>query len=192
MSKNYLEFLELSCRKFQKKNKEILDIVVYGSFVKGKTNFRDIDLIIIFKDTNLKRRLQIAQELKFIIKKQIENIDIKTMNFEDFFNTHFFARQSLLIEGISLLKNKSLAELMGFNGFSIFSYNLKNLNHNQKTKFTYALSGRNSEGILKSLGGTSLGRGAIKIPIKYSNEFENFLSKWNISYKRENILESML
>lgn len=192
MSKNYLKFLELNCKKFKKENKEIWDIVIYGSFVKGKTDFNDIDLVIIFQSVPLNKRLETSQKLKHILKKEIKDIDIKTMNFEDFFDENFLARQGILIEGLSLIKNKPLAELMGFGGYSIFSYNLKNLNHNKKTQFTYALSGRKSVGVLKSLKGISLGRGAVKIPIKQSIEFESFLQKWNIEYKKRNILESRL
>lgn len=192
MSKNYLRFLELNCRKFKKEHKGVFDIVIYGSYVKGKLDFNDVDLMIIFYDLPLNKRLERAQDLKSIIKKEIRHIDIKTMNFEDFFDESFFARQGLLIEGKSLIKNKMLAELLGFKGFSIFSYNLKNLDHNKKTQFTYALSGRNSEGVLKLLQGISLGRGAVKIPIEHSIEFEQFLQKWNIDYKRKNILESKL
>ena len=55
---------------------------------------------------------------------------------------------------------------------------------------SYALIGRNSEGVLKSLGGVSLGRGAIKIPIEKSLEFEEFLQKWGINYQKSNVLES--
>ena len=192
MSKNYLKFLELNCKKFNKENKEIWDIVIYGSFVKGKTDFNDIDIMVIFQNVSLNNRLEISQNLKHILKKEIKDMDIKTMNFEDFFDESFFARQGILIEGLSLIKNKPLAELIGFKGSSIFSYNLKNLNHNKKTQFTYALSGRKSVGVLKLSKGISLGRGAVKIPIKNSLEFESFLQKWNIEYKKRNILESKL
>lgn len=192
MSKNYLKFLELNCKKFKKENKEVFDIVVYGSFVKGKMDFNDIDLMLIFNNVSLDQRLQIAQNLKTILIKEIKNIDIKTMNFSNLFDEGFLARQGLFIEGRSLIKNKALAELIGFRGFSIFTYNLKNLDHNKKIQFTYALSGRNSEGMLKSLKGKSLGRGAVQIPIENSIEFEQFLQKWNIDYKRKNALESKL
>jgi len=192
MSKNYLKFLELNCRKFKKENKEVFDILIYGSSVKGKLDFNDVDLIIIFSNLSLDKRLEISQNLKSIIKKEIKNTDIKTMNLQDFFDNTFLARQNILIEGRSLIKNKGFAELLGFSGYSIFTYNLKNLNHNKKTQFTYALSGRNREGVLKSSGGISLGRGAVKIPIEHSIEFEQFLQKWDIDYKRKNVLESKL
>ena len=192
MPKNYLKYLESNCKNFKKQNKEVFDIFIYGSSVKGKDNYNDVDIMVLFNNTPLNKRLDTAQDLKYILKKEIKEIDIKTMNFEDFFNETFLARQGILIEGLSLIKNKPLSTLLGFIGYTIFSYNLKNLDHNKKTQFTYALSGRNSEGILKSLKGTSLGRGAVKIPIENSIEFEEFLEKWNINYYKKNILESRL
>lgn len=192
MQKNYLKLLKSSCNKLKKENKEVLDIIIYGSFAKGKSDFSDIDLMLIFNNAPLKNRLEIALSLKTALKNEIGNADIKTMNLVDIFDGSFLARQALFIEGFSLIKNKPLAELIGFEGLSIFTYNLKNLNHNQKTQFIYALSGRNSEGVLKSLKGASLGRGAVKIPVEHSIEFEQFLQKWEINYKIKNVLESKL
>ena len=192
MPKDYLRFLELSCKKFKKENKEIFDIVIYGSFVKGKMDFNDIDLMVVFLETSLEKRLEIAQKLKFLMKKEIEKIDIKTMNFADFFDENFLARQGVIMEGKSLIKNKSLAELFGFDSFAVFSYKLKNLNHNKKTQFVYALSGRNNKGVLESLNGISLGRGVALIPMHYSNEFEAFLQGWNIVYSLKKVLVSKL
>ena len=190
MQKDYLKLLELNSKKFKENYKEIFDMVIYGSFVKGKMNFNDIDIMLIFIETNLEKRLEIAGKFKEIIK-EIKNADIKTMNLKELFEAGFLARQGLLIEGISLVKSKSLAEIMGFKGYSLFTYNLKNLNHNEKTKFTYILIGRNSEGIVKSLKGKQLGRGAVKIPIENSHTFFEFLEKWKIDYKRNNILEAL-
>jgi len=192
MPKNYLKYLESNCKNFKKENKEIFDIVIYGSSMKGKTNSSDVDLMLVFKDRPLSKRLELSQNLKSILKNEINNIDIKTMNLQDFFDEAFFARQGILIEGLSLITNKKLTELIGFKGFSIFTYNLKKLDHNKKTLFTYALSGRSSEGVLKSLSGIRLGRGAVKIPIGDSIEFESFLKSWNTDYKRKDILESEL
>lgn len=192
MPKDYLRFLESSCKNFQKENKSVCDILIYGSFVKGKGDFNDIDLMLIFDDIPLKDRLQNAQNLKNILKKEIKNVDVKTMNFKDFLDESFLARQGLLVEGKSLIKNKALSELLGFKGYSLFTYSLKNLDHNKKTQFTYALSGRNSEGLLKLLKGLSLGRGVVQMPIENSIEFEHFLQRWGVNYKRKDILESNL
>src|SRR3989344_5419937 len=176
MQKDYLKLLELNSKKFKEIHKEIFDIAIYGSFVKGKNDFNDVDIIIIFIETNLEKRLEIGQKFKERIKEEIKNIDIKTMNIKELFDANFLARQGLLIAGISLIKNKRLAEILGFKGYSLFTYNL---------------NGRNSEGIIKSLKGKQLGKGAVKIPIENSSQFSEFLDKWKVEYRKSDILEAI-
>jgi predicted nucleotidyltransferase len=163
------------------RNSEILDIVAYGSSVKGKFQPRDTDVMLIFINTPLRQRQDTAQQLKESTKEA--NLDIRTMNFAEFFDSGFLARQGILVEGISLLDGKPLAGKLGFKAAAIFTYNLKNLSHNEKTKFTYALIGRNSKGMVKLLGGNALGRGAVEIPIAHSIQFEEFLQRWKLNYK---------
>lgn len=188
IQKNYQKLLELHCKELKKKNKDIFDIVLYGSIVKGKSNSNDIDILVIFHNTKLKERLDIIQDLKKKLKKYFEKLDIKSVNLNEFLDKTFLARQNILIEGISLINKKPLSESLGFKGYTIFTYNLSNLNHNEKTKFNYALMGRNSKGTLKTLDGISLGKGVVQIPIQTSLSFEEFLKKWNINYKSKNVL----
>ena len=187
MQENYSKYLISQSKKFAKKNK-IFDIVLYGSATKGKSKVRDIDILIIFTNESLRVRTNIAQELKEILREKIESLDIKTINLNELFQNEFLARQSILIESVSLIDNKPIATKLGFKGYSIFNYKLTNLNHNEKTKFTYALIGRNSEGILKKLKAEKLGKGALLIPIENSITFEEFLTKWKINFKSQNIL----
>jgi predicted nucleotidyltransferase len=181
--------LILESKKFAKEN-SIFDIVLYGSNVKGKLDSNDIDILVIFENEPLKKRSSLSQEFKSKIKGNL-NLDIKTINLIEFFEKDFLARQGVLIEGYSLLNKENFSERMGFKGYSIFTYSLKNLDHNNKTKFTYALIGRRKEkGILKQVNAIPLGKGAVKIPIENSIIFEDFLKEWNIMFKKENILEA--
>lgn len=188
MQKKFLKYLISTSKKFSKKYK-IFEVVLYGSSVKGKLSPNDIDILILFENETLKKRTEIAQELKETLKKQFK-IDIKTINLKEFFEKDFLARQEILITGYSLLHDIEFAKRIGFKGFSIFTYNLKNLNHTEKTKFTYALIGRrNKKGIIKSMNAIPLGKGAVKVPIKESLFFEEFLSEWKINYNKKDILE---
>jgi len=187
MQKNYSKYLTSQSKKFAKKNK-IFDIVLYGSATKGKSKIRDLDVLLIFIDEPLKMRVNLTQEFKEILKQKITNLDIKTINLNEFFQKEFLARQSILIEAISLLDNTPIAEKLGFKGKTIFNYNLTNLSHNEKTKFTYAMIGRNSEGIFKKLKAERLGKGSLLIPIENSLTFEEFLTKWKINFESQNIL----
>lgn len=189
MLKNYLEYLSSISKKFAKEQ-GIIDIVLYGSFIKSKEEPNDIDLILIFLSKKLNERLEIAQKFKQQIKNKIKNSDVKTANLIEIFDKNFLARQGILVEGYSLLDNIPLAEKMGFGGYSLFTYNLKNLDHNQKTKFTYSLIGRKKPGILKLVEARVLGKGAVAIPIQKSAIFDDFLKEWKINYKERKILIS--
>ena len=189
MSGEYPKSLVSRSREFRKRNSEILDVIIYGSYVTGKSRPKDLDIMLLFKDIRLGRRLELAQEFKMSMKGEFPNADVKSMNIRDFFDRNFLARQGILLTGISLITRERICERMGFRAYSIFSYRLKGMDHNQKTKFNYALSGRTGPGVLKSLKGISLGRGSVKIPLEGSSEFEEFLNTWKAKYRKEQSLE---
>src|SRR3989338_7717310 len=124
------------CLKSEKAGKEIFDIVVYGSLVKGKYKARDIDILVIFLAGSLEERLNAIQAMKNKIKEKLEeDIDIKQILLKDLFSNEFMARTGVFFEGISIFKNRKFCEVLGFRSYSLFWYNLKRLNHSQKVKF---------------------------------------------------------
>ncbi|MEK6829363.1 MAG: nucleotidyltransferase domain-containing protein [Nanoarchaeota archaeon] len=192
MQKNYLRFLESESNKLGK-NREIFDILLYGSSAKAKKEANDIDILIIFKKKPLKERTEIAQDFKKKISVSGKVLDIKTINLPEIFENSFLARQAILIEGYSLISRVPFSGKMGFSGHSLFTYELKNLNHNNKTRFTYSLIGRFKQpGMLKKLNAKPLGKGVVLIPIQNSSFFDDFLRKWKINYIQKNILVSEL
>jgi predicted nucleotidyltransferase len=192
IQKDYLRLLESESRAFEK-DKSIFDIIIYGSNVKGKIEARDIDILIIFKEKPLEERVEITQKFKEEISRKIGKIDIKTINLSELFEANFLARQSILTEGYSLIDRLPLSEKIGFLSYSLFTYKLKNLNHNDKTKFTYSLIGRGkNQGILKKLNAKPLGKGVFLLPIQNSSFFDDFLKIWKIDYNKRNILMSEL
>lgn len=188
MLKNLKKYLES-----EKKDKTIFDIIIYGSYVKGKEDSRDIDILVIFLEGSLKERLVKIQKIKSKLKNKIKNkkIDIKEILLKELFSPHFLARTGILIEGISIFKNKKFSETLGFKSYTLFWYNLKNLNHTQKVKFNYILAGRNKKGMIEKLKGERLVNGAIKIPIDNSIIFEEILKTNNIHFFKKNILEEI-
>lgn len=192
MSKNYLSYLISKSKQFAKNNKSIFDIVIYGSAMKGKEEPSDIDILLIFLQNKLEERLLLTSKLKNILKEKIHNIDIKSINLPELFESSFLARQGIINEGHSLVYNEPFSKRLGFNGYALYTYSLRNLTHNQKTKFTYALIGRTREGILRKLNVQPLGRGVFLVPIRNSLVFEDFLNSWNIKFIKKIVLVSSL
>lgn len=187
IQKNLLNYLKSESKKFS--DKEIFDIVLYGSSI-SKENPRDTDIAIIFFNKNLNERLNLSQEFKDKIKNKTHNPDVKAINLSELFDKSFLARQGILTEGYSLLSNSWFSEKIGFTGYMLFTYSLTNLNHNEKTKFTYSLIGRTSKGMIEISKAKSLGKGALIVPIENSFLFEEFLKKWKINFKSKKILVS--
>lgn len=175
------------CMKNENIDKNIFDIVLYGSTVKGKTTPDDIDIVVIFKEGTLKDRLTKIQFIKKKIRLD-KKIDIKSILLEELFQEKFFARSGIFLEGMSLIDGKPFSDKIGYLGFIIFIYSLQDKSHTEKVKFNYILSGRNSMGIVKKLEGKRLASGVIQIPIKNSLEFEEVLTKHKINYFRKNVL----
>jgi predicted nucleotidyltransferase len=174
----------------EKKDKSIIDIIAYGSSVKGKDTPSDIDIMILFADGSLRERLNKLQDIKTKIKtKMTEKVDVKQMLLKDFFDSAFLARTGILLEGVSIFNGNSFSETLGFKSYALFWYNLANLNHTQKVIFNYILAGRKRKGVIEELEGIRISNGAIKIPIKNSLTFEKILQNNNISFNKKNILE---
>ena len=84
------------------RGKNIFDIVVFGSLVKGKSSPRDIDILVIFLQGALRERLDAIQEIKNKLKSKFDlNIDIKQTLLKDLFSPEFLARTGILLEGYS-------------------------------------------------------------------------------------------
>ena len=174
------------CLKPEKHDRNIFDIVLYGSAAKGKSKPQDIDVAVIFRAGTLKERLAKIQSIKKDIK--IETVDIKGILLEELFQESFFGRSGIFLEGISLFDGKPFSYKIDFEGFVLFIYKLENKSHTEKVRFNYVLSGRKSEGVVKIMKGKHVAPGVIQIPIRYSLEFEEILKKHNISYFKIGIL----
>jgi len=168
----------LVCKSFLK-NKEIEDILVFGSFVKGKEEARDIDLCFVFSSYN--------DEL---IKKAYEKFEKNNIN------THITKTKfsnlledpglwnTLIHEGFSIKNGKNLSVILNLNPYFLFEYNLKSLDKIKKQIFSHALYGTGGrENFLKGINGLKLGRNVIIIPLEKSEKMRAFLETWNIVYK---------
>ena len=161
----------------------IYDIVVYGSIVKGKEKINDLDIaIIINKNKSLNTKLKLAQEFRKLFSFLEIELDVKIIAFNDFMDKSFLARQAIISEGYSLLKNGYLSEQLGYKTYVFFDYNLTSLTNSQKKTFYYVLNGRRKDiGLLKKKGAIKISNNLIKIPIVNFYEFKELFKLHNIS-----------
>ena len=190
MLKNLLKSQKLISKIKKFKTKEIFDILVYGSIVRGKDNPNDIDIVIFLNGIkSVNEKLELAEKLKSNLDSMDLEVDVKAIDLSDLEDNSFIARQAILSEGYSLIDGKFLHEKFGFKAFAIFSYSLKNLTYSQKKMFYYALKGRREQkGLLELKGAKMLGDCVIEVPLTSSEEFKELFKGRGIEYKIENVV----
>lgn len=153
-------------KKLLKKYEEINDFYIFGSFVKGKYEPEDIDIALIALKKDFSLLKEVIGDMKGYPTLHIELVLLKEIFTEPVW-------KSLLSEGFSVRKNRFLRELMRIESMVLYNYNLKELNHSEKTLFNRAF--RNQ---IKAIKGVSVSRGAVMVPISDSIKFEDFLKSW--------------
>lgn len=174
-------------RKFYRKNrKEILDIILFGSYIRGKESPRDIDLLIVFPE---KENNELVYELRKSLEKFHLNFEITGRLYKTMLSSSFLPREGILTEGYSLILNKKLSNAFGFQGFYAFIYTLRGFTDSQRMRFHYALYGRGTlKGMLRDTKSIKLTNTMVLVPVGDSDEFENFLKEWRVHYKKIQIL----
>lgn len=162
--------LKRNLKKLLKKYNLIEDVIIFGSFLKGRDKPKDIDLAFIVKEKNL--------ELIPLIKKNlgIDNVHLEFINIKDIYSTKLFL--NLLNEGYSVKYNKFLRDILNIHPMKMYTYDLKHLNKSKKTLFGIALKKN-----LRRINGEKIGIGSVLIPINQTSYFEDFLEIWGLKYK---------
>ena len=168
------------------KDNKVLDIIIFGSFARGKAKANDIDLCILIEDSKEKDSLDISQSLSDFLKKQEKKFHISIMTISEFFSSTPLSK-TLIFEGISVKNKKPFS--FGFSQNSLFIYSLKKLSPSERVRFHYTLKGRyGSEGVLKKVEGNFIGKGAIIVPSEKEEELKETFENWKIDYSVKKIL----
>ncbi|MBU0963235.1 MAG: nucleotidyltransferase domain-containing protein [Nanoarchaeota archaeon] len=169
-------------KKLFKNKKEILDILIFGSIIKGKSNPKDIDICIIFReniDINLIKELN----------KKFEDVHFSTLIADNFFTKPHALIKTLLFEGISIKTGKELSKVYGMNAYALYSYNITKLSNSKKTRFVYLLKGRKGEnGIVKDFKGEFITNAAFIIPVEKDYEMIEIFNSWEVPFNRKKIM----
>lgn len=170
------------------KQHKVLDVVLFGSSVRGKFNPNDIDLCIIIKDDDEKKSLDLVDSLGKLTDELGFRFHINILVASAFVSGNTLAK-TLLSEGYSIRKNKSFSLVLGFESKSLFIYTLKHFSPSKRVKFHYLLKGRyGSEGILKKANGELLGTGSILVPTEKEDFLKEIFDKWDVRYNIKRVL----
>jgi len=161
-----------------KNNSEIEDIILFGSYMKGKDKPNDIDLLIIFKNKinkNVESQLKINSTL---------NLDINSITLDELNGENFIAKEGLYLEGLSLKNDFLLSKNLGFHSFCFFKYDLSHIIGSERVKFYYALNGRNKQkGILQTIGAKKFSEELIICEYNKLEQLKDFFKTWNLEYE---------
>ncbi|EHR79045.1 nucleotidyltransferase [Thermococcus litoralis DSM 5473] len=176
-----------TAKKFKKTHKKVFDIVLYGSSVKGKGEPNDYDFMLILRKAREDDRFDLAFEFKqrlLDLGFPHDKLDVKALNLEDLFDPNYLASPGIIIEGFSLTKGKPIHELLNGESYALFVLDVSRLEGNEKTKFQFALKGRDGKGgIIKELSGRYLGPWVVLVPIEEAYRFKEFLDFWGVKFE---------
>lgn len=176
-----IQFTRVCKYFFKKYKKEIKDIVLFGSLVRGKIKPEDIDILIIFK-TKINKNIEYA--LKNLLLKYTQKISLLSKTEKEYIEPSFDARESILFEGYSLINSRFLSGDFGFISFGLFFYDTRNMTNVKKTKFYYALNGRRSiKGLIDEWNAIKISNNIIAVPLNKIELAKEFFETLNINYK---------
>lgn len=180
MLKNSEVYLKL--RKIIKQY-NLEDIIIFGSFVKGKAAPRDIDICLIFKESpNLEHIREIQSKLS-------DKFHVSSLSIDSFFNKKHNLAQTLLFEGISAKSGKKISEIYSLDSYGLYYYDISEMKKSDKVRFVYLLKGRKKgQGIVDEFKGKFLVNGCFIVPVDRDGEMLEIMNKWKVKFGRKRIL----
>jgi len=153
---------------------EVIDIIIFGSTVKGNPNPRDTDIAIL----TLKEPSQELRELAYSTEYHITFINLKEelQNPSPILNT-------LLREGKSIKQKKSFSKIFGYEQETLISYELKNLTNSKKVMATNSI-----KNLVKEAKGEFLNKAIFTIPTNNEYIITKYLENKKIKFMKKHIL----
>lgn len=180
------EFRSLITEFYKKRANEILDIILFGSAIKGKEKPNDLDILLLFR---YKEDLDTAYELRKRLKKFDIEVHVTTKTYEGLFDKNFMAREAFLGEGYSLVRKEFVSKGLGYNSISLFKYELKGFSQSRRMQLQYALHGRDRKsGIVKELMLRKFANTIFFCPVENTEKLKDFFENWNIRFEQFQIL----
>ncbi len=167
-------------RFFKQNHEEIFDIILFGSTARGKEKPHDLDILVLFKNTENTDK---AYEVRQLFKELNIDTRITTKTYTSLMSISFAPRESFLSEGYSLVNSKPIAEALGYTSFILFKYELKGFTQSKRMMFHYSLYGRaNQGGIIKSLSLIKFSDTILLSKITSAEKTKEYLTQWGIKF----------
>ena len=156
------------------KNKDIEDVILFGSFTKGKSMPADIDVLVLSDKK---------------IEEDIPGLHITFMSLAELYEKFPLMMSTILKEGYSLKHSKYIAEYFRFSSQVMFCYELKNLNASKKVKIVNILRGISGRrGLVAEKKGEWISNSVFIISPEYSSMFEGLFIEFGIKFTKKNLL----
>jgi len=171
------------------KNK-VIDVIVFGSTVRGKTKPGDLDFCLILHDEQEKKTLELVDSFTRAMEKE-GNIQCNIITASAFILGKESLAKTLLQEGTSMFSGKAVSSSWGLQTYALFLYSLVSFSASKRVRFHYLLRGRNQQkGILAKLDGDLLKDGIIKVPISQEDQLREIFDLWGVNYRIERVFWS--
>ncbi len=158
-----MESLVKKLKKVLEKNKkEVIDILLFGSVVKGRLSPGDIDLAVLEQGVH-------RSTFKKEVLSSIPSADIQYLTLQNYTSSLWL---TLLREGYSVKHQKYLYEIYHVQPSVLYTYSLQALTASEKVMFARAI--KTFKGIER------LSNHVVLVPLSISSDFADFLRKWNI------------
>ena len=171
---------------------DIRAVILYGSFARKEATSRsDIDLFIL--TTEKKTEKEIEDKIIRIESEIGRNIQPTIRTLKELEKTDSGLLQNIFQEGkVLYLKEPTdipSSMLLEQKPQLIYSFQLSNLNQNEKAKFNNEFYGRKKEkysykGFLQEIGGQKLSSGCIMIPYEQRERIEKCFKKFKVKFEQ--------
>ena len=171
------------------KNNKVIDVVLFGSLVRGKNKPNDLDLCIIIKNEQEKKMIDLIDSLAKVCNNEIK-VQVNALVEDDLVKGNSLFK-TILLEGFSIKQNKCFSEAYGFVPKALFFYDIKKFKASDKVRFHYLLRGRYGQtGLLAENKAELIKDGLIEVPISSEDLMREVLDSWKVSYKVKSVLFS--
>jgi len=171
---------------------DIRAIILYGSFARKEATSRsDIDLFIL--TTEKKTEKEVEDKIIRIESEAGRNIQPTIRTLKELEKTDSGLLQNIFREGkVLYLKEPTdipSSMLLDQKPQLIYSFQLSNLNQNEKAKFNNEFYGRKKgkysyKGLLQEIGGQKLSAGCVMIPYEQKEKIEKFFKKFKVKFEQ--------